>query len=53
MALTRRVLIGSTLALAVGRTAQAKTDVLIIAVGTSPTRLDPLMTTIGDEVHIR
>ena len=49
MALTRRVLIGSTLALAGGRTAQAKTDVLIIAVGTSPTRLDPLMTTIGDE----
>ena len=49
MTLTRRVLIGSTLALAGGRAARAKTNVLIIAVGTSPTRLDPLMTTIGDE----
>lgn len=49
MPLTRRILIGSTLALAGGRTARARTDVLIIAIGTSPTRLDPLMTTIGDE----
>lgn len=49
MSLTRRVLIASTLALAGGRAARAKADVLVIAVGTSPTRLDPLMTTIGDE----
>ena len=41
MSLTRRILIGSTLALAGGRIAQAKTDVLIIAVGTSPTRTRP------------
>jgi peptide/nickel transport system substrate-binding protein len=35
--------------LAGGRAARAKADVLIIAIGTSPTRLDPLLTTIGDE----
>ena len=50
MQLTRRATIGSALALAAtSHVAQAKPAVLRIAIGTSPTRLDPMMTTIGDE----
>jgi peptide/nickel transport system substrate-binding protein len=50
MSLTRRGLIGSTAALPfITRPASAARNVLRLAVGTSPTRLDPMMTTIGDE----
>lgn len=49
MELTRRGLLGSALVLAAARNAQAAPAVLRIGVGASPTRLDPMKTTIGDE----
>jgi peptide/nickel transport system substrate-binding protein len=50
MGLTRRGLLGSAFVLAAtGDVAAATASVMRIAVGASPTRLDPMMTTIGDE----
>lgn len=49
MELTRRGLLGSALVLAAASRAQAAPAVMRIGIGTSPTRLDPMMTTIGDE----
>jgi len=49
MELTRRGLIGSALVVAASRNAHAATEVLRVGIGTSPTRLDPMVTTIGDE----
>ncbi|MEO8714941.1 MAG: ABC transporter substrate-binding protein [Acetobacteraceae bacterium] len=49
MTLTRRTILGTALALPAIRTARAATGVLRIGVGTSLARLDPLLTTIGDE----
>jgi len=49
MKLTRRTILGATLALPAMRTARAAADVMRIAIGTSLARLDPLLTTIGDE----
>ena len=49
MELTRRGLFGSALVLAAAGSARAAPAVLRIGVGTSPTRLDPMKTTIGDE----
>jgi peptide/nickel transport system substrate-binding protein len=49
MTLTRRTILGTALALPALRTARAAAGVLRIGVGTSLARLDPLLTTIGDE----
>ncbi len=49
MTLTRRTILGAALALPAIRRARAASGVLRIAVGTSLARLDPLLTTIGDE----
>jgi peptide/nickel transport system substrate-binding protein len=52
MSLSRRTLIGSSLALpaaATFRTARAAGNVLRIGIGSSLSSLDPMMTTIGDE----
>lgn len=49
MALTRRAILGATLALPAIRTASAASDILRIGTGTSLAKLDPLLTTIGDE----
>ena len=50
MRLTRRGLIVGTAALPLlTRSASAARNVLRVAIGTSPTQLDPLMTTTGDE----
>jgi peptide/nickel transport system substrate-binding protein len=48
--LTRRTILGASLALPAIRTARAATPgVMRIGIGTSLSRLDPLMTTLGDE----
>jgi peptide/nickel transport system substrate-binding protein len=47
--LTRRTVLGAALAVAATRSSRAAANVMRIGVGTSPTRLDPMMTTIGDE----
>ncbi len=49
MNLTRRTILGAGLALPALRPAHAAPGVLRIGIGTSLNRLDPLMTTIGDE----
>ncbi len=49
MKLTRRTVLGSALALPSLRAAHAAAGVLRIGVGASLARLDPLLTTIGDE----
>ncbi|MBV9786103.1 MAG: ABC transporter substrate-binding protein [Acidisphaera sp.] len=49
MELTRRALMGSTLALAASPAAHAAQSVLRIAIGTSLATLDPMKATIGDE----
>src|SRR5579863_57022 len=49
MLLTRRLLIGSSLAVASWRTARAAPGVLRVGISTSLNGLDPLMTTTGDE----
>ncbi len=49
MTLTRRAILGATLALPAIRTASAANDILRIGTGTSLAKLDPLLTTIGDE----
>ena len=49
MRLTRRTILGATLALPAIRTARAAPKVLRIGIGTSLAKLDPLKTTIGDE----
>ena len=49
MTLTRRTILGATLALPAIRTARAAPEVLRMGIGTSLAKLDPLMTTIGDE----
>jgi peptide/nickel transport system substrate-binding protein len=49
MTLTRRTILGATLALPAIRTARAAPEVLRMGIGTSLAKLDPLLTTIGDE----
>jgi peptide/nickel transport system substrate-binding protein len=49
MTLTRRTILGATLALPAIRTARAAPEVLRMGIGTSLSKLDPLLTTIGDE----
>ena len=49
MELTRRGLLGGALLVATASGARAATAVMRIGIGASPTRLDPMMTTIGDE----
>lgn len=49
MNLTRRIVLASTLAIPALRSAHAAQQVLRIGIGTSPTNLDPMKTTIGDE----
>ncbi|MGA9867474.1 MAG: ABC transporter substrate-binding protein [Acetobacteraceae bacterium] len=49
MMLTRRTILGATLALPAIRAARAATEVLRMGIGTSLSKLDPLLTTIGDE----
>jgi peptide/nickel transport system substrate-binding protein len=49
MPVTRRTLIGSSIALSTLRPASAASSVLRIAISTSLNRLDPLLTTLGDE----
>ena len=49
MMLTRRTILGATLALPAIRTVRAATEVMRIGIGTSLANLDPLLTTIGDE----
>jgi peptide/nickel transport system substrate-binding protein len=49
MRLTRRTILGATLALPAIRTARAAPEVLRMGIGTSLSKLDPLLTTIGDE----
>lgn len=49
MPITRRLLIGSSLALPALRTARAASSVLRIGISTSLATLDPMMTTTGDE----
>jgi peptide/nickel transport system substrate-binding protein len=49
MALTRRLLLASPLAIPALRSANAAQAVLRIGIGTSLTNLDPMKTTIGDE----
>ncbi len=49
MELSRRAVLGSALIAAGARASSAAEMVLRIGVGASPTRLDPMMTTIGDE----
>lgn len=49
MILSRRAVLGATLALPMIRVARAASEVLRIGIGTSLAKLDPLLTTIGDE----
>ena len=49
MTLTRRTVLGASLALPAIRRAQAAPGVLRIGIGSSLSKLDPLLTTIGDE----
>jgi peptide/nickel transport system substrate-binding protein len=49
MNVTRRTILGATLALPAIRAARAATGVMRIGIGASLSRLDPLLTTIGDE----
>ena len=49
MDLTRRTVLGAALAVAATRPGRAAQNVMRIGLGTSPTRLDPMMTTNGDE----
>src|ERR1700722_9167995 len=49
MTLTRRTILGAPLALPAIRTARAAPEVLRMGIGTSLAKLDPLLTTIGDE----
>jgi len=49
MRLTRRILLGSSLALPILRTARAENSVLRIGISTSLNSLDPMLTTTGDE----
>jgi peptide/nickel transport system substrate-binding protein len=49
MTLTRRTMLGATLALPAIQTARAAPEVLRMGIGTSLSKLDPLLTTIGDE----
>ncbi len=49
MPISRRLLIGSSIALSAVRSAHAAASVLRIGIGTSLNTLDPMLTTIGDE----
>jgi len=49
MTLTRRTALGTALAIPALRLARAAPNVLRIAIGSSLSKLDPLLTTIGDE----
>ncbi len=49
MPISRRLLIGSSIALSTIRSAWAAPAVMRIGIGTSLNKLDPMLTTIGDE----
>jgi peptide/nickel transport system substrate-binding protein len=49
MSLSRRAVLGAAMALPALRVARAASEILRIGIGTSLAKLDPLLTTIGDE----